>query len=135
MATYTQFKKTSVQKLGTEVVKAEVEIDFSAQNVVVSDIVEALVLPAGAVIISALAHVKTAEGGAATVDVGISGGSATALDSNLDANSAGIQAMATQNYINDSGDEETVIVTADGTIATAVVQLILIYAVSELTLS
>lgn len=123
----------SVQKLGTEVVKAEHEVSFVVDPTVTADDLGVLTLPAGARVTSLTANVKTAEGGAATCDVGIRGGTATQFLSNLDANATGVTHSTSPDYLNTSGDEEIIEISPDADLDAAVIQIICTYAVSELS--
>ncbi len=76
MARITKFLKGAASAplvhIGGHKIVAENVLDFSADgfNVAAADEVEALILPAGAVVTAVLVETLTAEGGVATVDVG-----------------------------------------------------------------
>lgn len=123
----------AVAMLGTEVVKAEKQVSFAVTPTVTADDLGVLTLPAGARVLALTANVKTAEGGVATLDVGIRGGSATQFLSNVDANATGVTHSTSPDYLNTSGAEEIIEISPDNDLANAEVQLIAVYAISELS--
>lgn len=127
--------KPSTEKLGTDVVKDEFQLDFSQHNVTSADTAGLIRLPAGAIVSQVHVSVETAEGGAATADIGIRGGSSTQFFSNLDMNVAADSFSSTPNYINDSGDEEVIEIAPDADLDGATLQIHVVFAVSELTLN
>jgi hypothetical protein len=126
--------KPSVEKLGTDVVPSEIEASFASTNVTSTDTAGLIRLPAGAVVSTVVARVKTAEGGVATADIGIRGGTSTQFFSNLDMNVAGESFSASPNYMNESGDEEIIEIAPDNDLDAAVLQVHVVYSISELTL-
>lgn len=72
MGTVTDFVDGQQERqfIGGQKVMAEAKIDFSELNVSAADVVQALKIPAGALVTDVWLEVLTAEGGAGNVDVG-----------------------------------------------------------------
>lgn len=69
VTTFTDGQQTH-QKLGGDVVSVENKLDFSATNADASDVIQALKIPAGALVKNVWVTVLTAEGGTSTATVG-----------------------------------------------------------------
>lgn len=134
MANYNELTlgTSAPKKLGNDVISKTVVVDFAVINdgngVGAADTVEVIKLPKGAVVLDVVANVLTAEGGAATVDLGITG-STTDFFSNLDINATGVSSAANDIVYSAA---QTVILTAD-TAATgaAKVHFSFVYAIDE----
>lgn len=72
MATVTTFVdgKQEVKLEGGMKVVSETQLDFSATNVSAADVVQAIKIPAGAIVTDVWLRVETAEGSAGNTDVG-----------------------------------------------------------------
>lgn len=73
--------------IGTNIVKAEVLIDFSATGASAGDAVEALNIPANAKVMEVHSVIVTAEGDAGNIDIG-DGAGTDSWDANVDINAA-----------------------------------------------
>lgn len=72
MATVTEFidTKPTMQRLGGELVLAKNELNFADTPASAADVIQALKIPAGSMVLSVLTYINTAEGDVATCDVG-----------------------------------------------------------------
>jgi hypothetical protein len=135
MANYNELtlNTSAPKKLGNDLLSKTVVVDFAVINdgagVGATDTVEILKVPKGAVMISVLQNVITAEGGVATADLG-DNASATTYHSNLDINAVALTAATTQNIVYTAAD--TIKLTAD-TAATGVAKIhyTFVYAIDE----
>lgn len=93
MATVSTFLKGAASQvgkfLGGQPVWIENKLDFSETNVSASDVVQALKLGAGAVVLRFATEVVTVEGGTATANIG-DGNDADGYDAAVNFNSAGL---------------------------------------------
>lgn len=138
MATNDKFIETkpSVEVLGSIVSPSENEIQCAARNkIVAADTAGVLRLPAGAVVTSFHIQVITAEGGAATADIGIRGGSATQFFNDVNLNATGVTYSSTPNYKNVSGAEEIVELDPSAELDTVQFVVFAVVAFSELSVS
>jgi hypothetical protein len=89
MATVTTFVdgQQTRKKLGGDVVSVENKLDFSVTNADASDTIQALKIPAGALVKNVWVTVLTAEGGATTATVG-DGDGADSWDASTNLNAA-----------------------------------------------
>jgi hypothetical protein len=127
----------ALKHIGGHKVVAENVLDFSETNVASADVVNALKIPAGAVVTHVRTRVLTAEGGVATVDVGDAvdpNGWVAAADANAAANViVGGGAFATNGKQYDSADTLDLIPSAD--LDTAVIHVSAEYFCAELPVS
>jgi len=80
-------KTQYTQKLGTDVFCAENLLDFSKTNAAISDVVQALKVPANTIVKNVWCIVKTPEGSTAVATLG-DGASATGWDASVNLNAA-----------------------------------------------
>jgi hypothetical protein len=95
-STYTDYVDSdngaqAIQRIGGEVIQEELSIDFSSFNVGAGDIVQLFNVAKGDVILGIYVDVDTAEGGAATGDIGITTTDPNGLDDAVNFNSTGMQ--------------------------------------------
>jgi len=120
--------KTIVQGVDTFPVKAENTLNFATTNAGAADTVDVLTLPKGAVITAGVLSVKTAEGGAATVDLG-DPGSPTRYTSNADANAVAVTVFGAVPFLNSA--ETILTLTADAALDAAVIEISCTYYIME----
>lgn len=92
--------KQATKTLGSQIVKQENYLDFSAINVVQNDVAKAITIPAGAIVLSVGVQTLTVEGADDLIQVGDSG-SATQFIADIDptvASNLSISALTTAKY-------------------------------------
>ena len=134
MATFTELTLNvpASKKLGNDVISKTVVVDFAVLNdgagVGSADIVNVLNVPKGAVMLHIQQNVLTAEGGAATIDLGDSAG-ATVYQSNLDINAV---ASSAAGLIKSYAAADTIILTCDtAAVNVAKIHFTFMYAIDE----
>lgn len=132
MATFTfpTDGKDAGQHLSNMVYKAEVEVDFSANNTGIADVVECIKVPAGAIIIGVYLDITTVEGAADTLDVGDAADPNRFIDN---ANSAALGVVpATLNLGYRYAAADTIDITTDAAMTACVCRLIVLFCKTEL---
>lgn len=133
MATITEFVDgvQAREHIGGHLVVAENKLDFSALNVSAADVVQAVKIPAGALVMDVWLKVTTAEGGAGNTDVG-DADNVDGWDVDVDINAAALTlgdgAYAGGKYY---AAEDTIDLIPSVDLDTAVVTVVVAYAVLE----
>jgi len=131
MATYTTYSdNTSPSKhIGSEVIKIEKTIDWATNARGAADIDQAIKMPAGAMMLSCVARVITAEGGVATCDIGIAAGST--FHNDLDINAVASTASTTAEGYYFSADDTIDVLSNTAATGVAVMKIIVTYVMEE----
>ena len=139
MATVTQNLKEGAAAplvhIGGHKIVAENLLDFSATgfNVASADVVQALIIPAGAIVTAVTVEVRTAEGGVATINVG-DADNVDGWDAAVDANAAAGLIIGDGAYAVGKryASEDTIDVIPSADLDTAVIYIAAEYYIAEL---
>ena len=133
MSTITSFLtgQQELKRLGGEILVAENALDFSATNVAGSDVVQAVKIPAGAIVLDVWLRVGTVEDSTATLDIGDAtdpNGWDAAVDAEALALTIGDGAYAGGKYYSAA---DTIDIVPSAGLDTAVVQVFAKYFITE----